>query len=155
MEEWKQIEGYDNYEVSTFGNVRNKTTQRLLKIKNNSNGYLYYALYKNNIQTNKFIHRLIGDAFIENPENKKYIDHKDNNPQNNNISNLRWVTAHENVVRQLRMKNSKNIYWIERKQHYRILYKSNGHICDNARKKLEEAEALLAEWKRLYPHNII
>ena len=44
-----------------------------------------------------FIHRLVAEAFIPNPQDKKEIDHIDTNPENNNVENLRWVTHTENM----------------------------------------------------------
>ena len=93
---YKTISGFDNYEVSTFGNVRNKTTGRILKGSITNKGYYRISLNLNRKEYKHFIHRLIAIAFIENPENKDFIDHIDNNRINNSISNLRWATNQEN-----------------------------------------------------------
>lgn len=58
MEEWKQITNYSNYEVSSFGQVRNKKTGRILKAFNNG-GYLHIALSQNKHQSSFSIHRLV------------------------------------------------------------------------------------------------
>ena len=95
-EVWKDIANYDNYEVSTFGNVRNKKTNRILKPANNG-GYLYFGL--SNIKTKTFpAHRLVAETFIENPENKAHVNHKDKNGLNNHLSNLEWNTPKENNI---------------------------------------------------------
>lgn len=152
MEEWKIIEGYENYEVSSHGRVRNKSG---LIIKQRYNGvYPMISLY-NKIRKHYLIHRLVGIAFIPNPENKPQIDHIDNNPENNNISNLRWVTAHENTVRRKRNVEAKHIHWRENLKVYNIQYSSGCKKYQATRKTLEEAEAVLANWKTMYPHNII
>ena len=79
-EGWKDISNYDNYEVSTFGKVRNKNTGRILKPANNG-GYLYVGL--SNTKTKTFpLHRLVAETFIENPENKAHVNHKDKNKLN-------------------------------------------------------------------------
>jgi len=91
MEEiWKTIEGYETYSVSTFGNVRNDKTGKILKGRGER--YLQVALN----QINMLIHRLVALAFISNLENKECIDHIDGNPFNNNLTNLRWATQYEN-----------------------------------------------------------
>ncbi len=96
MEEYKQIIDFDNYEVSNLGNVRNIKTGRILKGSVNNHGYLIVGLFKNNKRKNKKIHRLIAEAFIENPENKPFVDHNDGNKTNNNINNIRFATVSEN-----------------------------------------------------------
>jgi hypothetical protein len=94
IEEWKDIEGYDKYEVSSFGRVRNKKTGRVLKAANNGG---YYVVGLSNKKTNSFrVHQLVAKAFILNPENKPHVNHKDKNGLNNNIKNLEWNTIPEN-----------------------------------------------------------
>lgn len=95
MEEiWKTIEGYETYSVSTFGNVRNDKTGKILKGRGCR--YLQVALWNNRIVKNLLIHRLVALAFILNYENKECIDHIDGNSFNNNLTNLRWATLYEN-----------------------------------------------------------
>jgi len=108
MEEiFKTIEGYENYEISNLGNVRNKKTNRIMK-KRNSFGYYGITLSKNNKRFHTFIHRLIATAFIENPENKELIDHIDNDRLNNDINNLRWSSYIENNRNKPLQKNNKS-----------------------------------------------
>ena len=98
MEEiYKKIDGYDNYEVSNLGNVRNIDTGKILKHIDNNHGYLQVGLHKNG--TKKFfrIHRLIALYFIPNPEKLPFIDHIDRNRTNNSISNLRWISQSNNL----------------------------------------------------------
>ena len=97
MEVWTTITNYDNYEVSSLGNVRNKKTGRFLKPACNG-GYMIVGLCKNGKGSTKPIHRLVASEFISNPENKPQVNHKDKNRSNNNIINLEWVTALENNI---------------------------------------------------------
>jgi len=94
IEEWKDIEGYKIYQVSSFGNVRNKNTGRILKACNKG-GYFSVGLSNKKIKSIE-VHRLVAKAFITNPENKPHVNHKDKNGLNNNIKNLEWNTVPEN-----------------------------------------------------------
>ena len=96
VEVWRSIENYDNYVVSSFGRVKNTKTGKVLKASDNGHGYLIIDLYENAIRKSYQVHRLVANAFINNPDNKNCVDHKDNNRTNNNISNLRFATSKEN-----------------------------------------------------------
>jgi hypothetical protein len=96
-EEWKQIQDYDNYEVSSLGNVRNCNTGRVLKLTCKG-GYIFTGLSQNSNGKTCPVHRLVALAFIDNPENKPQVNHKDKNRSNNNVSNLEWSTASENNI---------------------------------------------------------
>jgi len=95
MEEWLTIKDFDNYQVSSLGRVQNIETGRMLKLIL-SGGYLKIKLSQNHNGKSFSVHRLVALAFIENPENKPQVNHKDKNSSNNNISNLEWSTALEN-----------------------------------------------------------
>jgi hypothetical protein len=93
-EVWKNIDGYNNYEVSSFGNIRNKNTGRILKASSKGG---YYSVGLSNVKTKSYsVHQLVAKAFIANPENKCHVNHKDKNGLNNNITNLEWMTIPEN-----------------------------------------------------------
>lgn len=97
-EQWKIITEATNYEISNLGNVRNSITGKLLKGRLSKSGYLQVSikLINTNNFTNKYIHRLVGIYWIENPEHKREINHKDGNKTNNCVDNLEWVTCSEN-----------------------------------------------------------
>ena len=90
------ITGYSNYQVSNCGNVKNIRTGRVLKSQDGRNGYLQVNLSNDGEKSTKKIHKLVANAFLENPENKRCIDHIDHNRTNNRISNLRYATNSEN-----------------------------------------------------------
>ena len=95
-EVWRPIADYENYEVSSFGNVRNKNTGRVLKPANQGG---YYNVGLSNVKTKSYpIHRLVALAFISNPENKLHVNHIDKNSLNNRLENLEWTTPKENNI---------------------------------------------------------
>lgn len=106
MEVFKNIPGLPiYYQASNFGKIKvseRKTTgrwgvqkrkQKILNPTKDAKGYFFVCLENREI---KKVHRLVALAFIPNPENKPCIDHIDGNKENNNVENLRWVTAKEN-----------------------------------------------------------
>jgi len=96
-EEWRPVANFEGYCVSNLGRVRSERGEgRVLKYKDNGKGYLTVSLSKNNVVQTTYIHRLVAEAFIPNPDDKKCVDHIDRNKQNNVISNLRWATYSEN-----------------------------------------------------------
>lgn len=98
MENWKTINNFENYEVSDLGRVRNKKTGKVLKPKISNSGYEYISLYKKGKETKKYIHRLMLENFKPcDNMNNLVVNHKDENKQNNIISNLEWLTQKENL----------------------------------------------------------
>ena len=87
------------YYVSRNGEVVSnykKQTQKPLKIYITKTGYHYVKLWINNKSKAEFIHRLVAKTFIDNPENKPEVNHKDGDKSNNKVENLEWVTSKEN-----------------------------------------------------------
>ena len=95
MEIWKDIENYEEYyQISSLGRIRNKKENRILK-PSKSCGYYHISLRYGN-KKEMLIHRLVAKAFIPNPLNLSYVNHKDENKLNNNVENLEWCTAKYN-----------------------------------------------------------
>lgn len=97
MEQWKQIKGYDNYECSTEGRIRNKKTGRILKEQVNCNGYKTLTLYQNKYAKNERVHRIVASTFIYGKYYGKDVNHIDGNKLNNRVDNLEWCTRKDNV----------------------------------------------------------
>ena len=121
METYKIIEGFENYSVSDFGNVKKNTTGHIVK-QHDENGYKRLNIEVNKKHYKKFLHVLVAGAFIPNPENKPFVDHIDNCKTNNNIQNLRWATrAQNNQNSSIRKDNTsgvKGVYFHKASQKY-------------------------------------
>ena len=104
------IDGYDNYFISNFGNIKNSKTNMIMKQYNHPQGYKLVNLKKDGKWKSFKVHRLVGIAFLENPDEKPMIDHIDNNPANNNVKNLRWATRNDNGCNQGKRMNNTSGY---------------------------------------------
>lgn len=113
---WKSIAGFEGlYEVSNFGSVRNgKGEIKKQGIKRTTwTCYKTVKLWKDGKYHTKYIHRLIAEAFIPNPDNLPFINHKDEDGTNNSIENLEWCTREYNAnygtAQKKRIKKLKNV----------------------------------------------
>ena len=105
MEIWKEIKGYEGlYEVSSEGRVRNLIKGNYLSLKN-LNGYQRVGLCIHHKQKWFFVHRLVAQTFIPNPEEKPEVDHINCDRCDNRVENLRWVTSKENNNNPITRKN--------------------------------------------------
>ena len=99
METWKPIAGYEGlYEVSDLGRIKSLKygKEKIMKPQKINNGYLLVELYKDGHKKQKYVHRLVADAFIQNPNNLETVNHKDEVKTNNAASNLEWMTKRDN-----------------------------------------------------------
>jgi hypothetical protein len=130
MEIWKTIEEFPDYEVSSLGNIRNRDTKKVLKLRHSkSNKYVRIMLYDNMKPYTKTVHRIVAKAFIENPDGYKEIDHIDRNPKNNCVENLRWVECWRNKMNKTKQSNNtsgyKGVCWDTQKNKWRCEFNVN------------------------------
>ena len=101
VEIWKDIVGYEGlYKVSNLGNVMSfwHKKPKLIKQIKDKKGYLRVGLkLYNKPQKLIFVHRLVCQSFIPNPNNLPCVNHKDENPSNNNVNNLEWCSYQYNI----------------------------------------------------------
>lgn len=89
----KDILGYENlYAVTSCGKVWSYITKKFLKPRCDKDGYLIINLHKDNKMKTFKMHRLVAEAFIDNPNNYPQINHKDEDKTNNCIENLEWCS---------------------------------------------------------------
>lgn len=106
---WKDIKGYEGvYQISNLGNVKSigrkiihasgfyTKKSKIRKLKINNKGYLEIALFNNKKIEYWLLHRLLYITFLGELIPKMVIDHIDNDPLNNKLSNLQQITYHEN-----------------------------------------------------------
>jgi hypothetical protein len=121
-ESFKFIKNYENYLISDEGRVFSIKSHKFLKPYINNRGYYLVSLCNYKIKKNFTVHRLVGFHFLENPENKKLIDHINNNKLNNRLNNLRWCSYTENNINKKISKNNttgiKGVYFNKQKNKY-------------------------------------
>lgn len=144
-EEWRDIQGYEGlYQVSNLGNVkklnftyidtwgtgRKRTIlEHFVKANIGKMGYYMIDLRFKNNRKRCYVHRLVAQAFIPNPNNYPCVNHKDENPLNNNVNNLEWCTYAYN-----------NSYGTSRQRMVKTRrYKNNYVISEQVRKKISNA----------------
>ena len=109
-ENWKDIKGYEGlYQVSDRGRIKTLANdkyrkEKIRKPRKGGKGYMMISLTKERITKHKQVHRLVAEAFIPNPDNLPQVNHKDEDPTNNNVENLEWCTLNYNLNYGTRMK---------------------------------------------------
>lgn len=95
---WKIVVDHANYSISDCGEVRNNRTNRMLIPVLTKNGYLRVGLDGKLCR----IHRLVAEAFIDNPNGYTQVNHIDGNKCNNHVNNLEWCTPSQNIIHALK-----------------------------------------------------
>ena len=96
-EVWRDVAGYNNrYRVSNKGRVYSIKKAKILKQNLGKRGYFTVSLYQNGKRKETTVHRMVATAFIDNPQNLPFINHKDECKTNNNVENLEWCTCEYN-----------------------------------------------------------
>ena len=95
---WKCVNGYEEYLVSNYGNIKSRKygKEKMLSFTKDKDGYYKVKLYKNKKCKVAYIHRLVAETFIDNPNNYNVVNHIDENKQNNNVKNLEWCSIKYN-----------------------------------------------------------
>ena len=136
MEIWKDIKGYEGkYQVSTYGNVRNKVTGYVMKKRHTFDGYVKVTLTVNYKAKDYRVHRLVAETFIPNTHNKETVNHIDGNKDNNCVDNLEWSSRHEQL-----------------EHAYKLGLKKSIRGCDNINAKLT-AEQVIYIRTHYKPHS--
>ena len=128
-EDWKDIEGFEDYTIDEKGNIYSKRKRKYLKQTINKFGYCKVTLQKDKYKKVFSVHRLVAQAFIPNPKNKPQVNHIDSNRQNNNVKNLEWVTHKEQKTHEIKNglcdKNIEALKISNKKRAIPIIFKEN------------------------------
>jgi hypothetical protein len=152
-EQWKRIEGFPNYEVSNFGNVRSK--RGIIKSGLDSYGYRQVNLYNHDgggyKGTGRYtykVYRLVLETFGNKIDGKTQIDHINRNRQDDRLENLRWVTCQENNCNRGKSPDMIGINWNSKNSTYMVrIYngRHNPQVYLGCRKTIEDAKILRDE----------
>lgn len=121
IELWKPLLEYKGIEVSSIGRIRKAANKRrkqrvLTEFPKDRDGYCRCSVQRlDGTYTSQPVHRLVAKAFIDNPENKSYVNHIDGNRTNNRVDNLEWSTPRENVLHSFKYGNRKICKEVPRK----------------------------------------
>ena len=142
--QWKEINGFSNYEVSTSGIIRRIKDKREVKQvirKGHSSKYYRVQLWNNGKPSSKSVHRLVAEQFLPNFYNKPTVDHKNRESLDNRLINLRWATREQQVKNRV-LKNPKyiipNIY-LTNASTFLVRLHINHKSYQKTFKKIEEA----------------
>ena len=109
------------YGITSCGRVYSFQAKRFMKTRFNNNGYERVNLNG----TDKLVHRLVAEAYIDNPDNLPEVNHKDKNRTNNSVNNLEWCTRQENVEYRDKTEKHFSEYYKKRKRAFKNKSKTN------------------------------
>jgi hypothetical protein len=92
-----QVNGFEDYFVTTDGKIFSIKLNRYIIQRLDEKGYLSVSLNTNGYRKYMKVHRIVALNYLSNPDNKPQVNHIDGNKQNNDVSNLEWVTGSENI----------------------------------------------------------
>ena len=109
--DWRPIKGFPHYQINRHGQVKRLSSTvidkngiafyrrgRILATRKTRLGYVQVDMCENGVISGRFIHVLLAQAFIPNPNNYPLVNHKDENPSNNDLSNLEWCNHSYNAL---------------------------------------------------------
>lgn len=94
---WKIMKENNKYEISNFGKIKTIKTQKIRKPIISKKGYYQMIFYINKKPKSYFVHRLVANNFIDNPNNYEQINHKNENKLDNRVENLEWCNNKYNA----------------------------------------------------------
>lgn len=98
-EKWTAIKEFDEYYISSFGRIwSQKKKPMFLNTYPDKYGYHHVKFRKDGKQYSRLVHRLVAEAFVDNPNNYKEVNHKDEDKSNNRAVNLEWCTRTYNIL---------------------------------------------------------
>lgn len=97
--EFRNIKDFEGlYSVNQIGEIKSLIRGIILKKRKTSDGYYTVALFKNKIRTELKEHRIVAEAFLNNPNGLPVVNHKNGVKTDNRVENLEWVTVRENIL---------------------------------------------------------
>ena len=174
---WKPVVGFEEeYSVSNLGNVKHNNTNRksgrgnyerkehLLKQRKNNKGYYIVDIYKADKRYQFLVHRLVAMAFLPNVKGYAYVNHIDENKENNSLDNLEWCTQKYNMnygtcPQKIGLSNSKPVIQLDKNNNFVNEYISiieaqrktgisNGSIGDCLHKRRKTAGGFKWKYKK-------
>jgi hypothetical protein len=134
-----EVINYSNYTIHPDGTIYSKNYKDFLKPLVHDKGYFKCELYNGNTVRKAFIHRIVAEHYIPNPNNYTQVDHINRIKTDNNVSNLRWVSQRENQHNKVNNRQHINIE-PRRNESYRVRIKhQNKNVFDKTFYKLEDA----------------